>query len=447
MKLRYLLLFLLLTGCQQKPDHPEGKSGDAPATKVKKVTPLRKALQRTVEQPGTIQAYEETPLYARLAGFVDKKIHKLIGDEVKQGDVLAEIAIPELVEEANQKKALVDQAKVEVEQAQKNLLTAGANVAAAEALVKVAKAAKNRAQANHDRWKSESERITKLAADKVIDTQTRDETLNQFRSAEAARDETVEQIASAVATAAKSEAEKNRAVVDVRLAQARQQVSEAEARRLGELVKYTKIRAPFDGVVTRRNVDPGHFVQPADSGKAEPLFTVARVEPVLIAISVPEADAALVRKGQKVDVVVQVLGGRVFSGKVSRTSWALEPGSRTLRTEIDLENAIDSDTKERPLRPGLYAYARITTALPAAWVLPVSAVVKQGEQLVCFRIDGGKAVRLPVQVGHTDGDWVQVIRKQRTASPMTWEEFTGMEVIARKGKGLTDGQTVTVEGP
>jgi RND family efflux transporter MFP subunit len=447
-----LLSCALLVGCDRPPAHPEGKVAEQAAGKVQTVAPERKALKRLIEQPGTIQADAETPLYAKLAGFVHK-IHKDIGDNVKgpkydkdgketrPGDVLATIDNPELVEESKQKDALVEQAKVEVEQAQKNALTAEAAVTAAQAQVKVAEAAKTRALANYKRWQSESQRVARLVAEKVLDSQVADETHNQYKAAEAARDETLAQVTSADAAMRKVEAERDRAAVDVRLAAARQKVAEAEARRLRELLRYTTIRAPFDGVVSQRSVVAGHFVQPAGSDKAAPLYTVVRLDPVRIVVNVPEADAGLVTKDLPARVAVQVLGGREFTGKVSRTSWALEQGSRTLRTEIDLPN------KEGQLRPGMYTYARITAELPPAWVLPAGAVVKQGDQMVCFRVENGKAIRTPVRVGHGDGESVQVLFWQKAGEPSRWEEWTGKEVIARKARGLTDGQAVEVATP
>ncbi len=441
MKSRILLLFAaaLLAGCGGQRPQSESKPGASTVAKVQKVSPQRKELVRVVEQPGTVQAYEETPLYARLAGYV-KKFHKLIGDKVNPGDVLAEISIPELVEESNQKEQLVKQALVEVELARKNLATAEAHVTAVAAQVKVAESALTRAQASYERWQSEHRRMTKYVADKVLERQTLDETLNQFKAAEATRDETRAQIIATQALEAKSVAEKNRAEVDVMLAQAREHVAKAEARRVAELVKYTRVPAPYAGVVTKRNVDTGHFVQPADSGRAVPLYTVVRRDKVLVVIYVPELDAVLVRERQPVTVTVQALGGRAFLGTVSRTSWALEPGTRTMRAEIDLENPQDE------LRSGMYVYARVTTKLPPAWVLPAAAVVKQGDQLMCFRVEGTRVVRTPVQVGHSDGESVQVLRWQKTAAPVTWAEFSEGMTVAAKAKGLTDGQTVEVAG-
>ncbi len=445
-----LLLAVAATaaGCNNGPQGDSSKEPAAKAITVSVIKPQRKALRRVVEQPGTVRADEETPIFARLAGFVSK-VHVDIGDkvrgpkydakgkEIEPGQILAEVAIPEMVEEARQKLALVRQGEVEVEQAQKNLKIAEANVVAVEALVYEADAGLDRAQAQAERWKSESERIAKLFQKGVLGEQDRDEALYQYRAAEAARKEAKARIASAQAASLKSKAERDKSEVDVRLADARLQVARAESDRLQALLGYTKLRAPFDGIVTRRRVDTGHFLQPASGTKPdEAVFNVVRLDKVRVFVEVPEADAALVRDGAEARVVVQALKGAEFVGKVSRTGWALDPGVRTLRTEIDLPN------RDGQLRPGMYAYARITGQLPEAWVLPATALAKHGEGVVCYRVEGGKAVRLPVLVGRSDGKLTEVHKKQG-AEAGTWVDLVGDEEIgAGNVSNLTDGQPV-----
>ena len=91
----------------------------------------------------------------------------------------------------------------------------------------------------------------------------------------------------------------------------------------------------------------------------------------------------------------------------------------------------------------MYVYARITTKLPEAWVLPATAVVKQGDQLVCFRLVDGKAVRTPVQTGVSDGTWTEVVKKRKPGAGDEWEPFTGDEAIAGDNQAaLSDGAEV-----
>jgi RND family efflux transporter MFP subunit len=261
-----------------------------------------------------------------------------------------------------------------------------------------------------------------------------------LRAAEAGAEEARARVTVAEAAVVKARAELGKAQEDVKAAAAKLRVAEADAARLRSLLDYRFIRAPFAGTVTRRNVDPGHFVQPAGAEKGGPLFTVVRLDKVRVPVDVPEADAALARKGAKAVVRVPALGAE-FPGEVSRTAEALDPASRTLRVEIDLPNA------DGRLRPGMYAHARITADMPEAWVLPANAVVKQADQTVCFLHQDGKAVRLPIQPGRTDGTFTEVFKKQKSGAPGAWEDWTGQEdVLSGPTAGLTDGQAVTV-GP
>jgi HlyD family secretion protein len=434
---------IALTGCT-RTSPSSSSAGTSPAAAFTVVHPQKKALPKVIEQPGTVHAYESTPLYAKLAGFV-KKVNVDIGDAVEgptesgPGTVLAELSIPELVEEGREKDALVERAKAEVEQAKKLLEIADANVVVADAQITEAKAGVKRTQATVKRWESEATRVAEMVKNKALDPQTGAETENQLRAAEAGLDEARARVTVAEKGAVKAAAELGKAKEDVKAAEAKQKVSEAEAARLRSLLEYRYLRAPFAGVVTKRSVDTGHFVQPAGASKNEALFTVVRTDVVRVPVDVPESDAALVTKGAKAKVSVPALRGAEFSGAVKRTSEALDPGSRTLRVEIDLPNP------ERKLRPGQYVYVWITAEMPPAWVLPANAVVKQADQTVCFLYRDGKAVRLPIQPGRTDGTWTEVFKKQRVGSPGAWEDWTGQEdVLSGPAATLADGQAVEI---
>lgn len=304
-------------------------------------------------------------------------------------------------------------------------------VAAATAGIAVKDAGVVEAQAFHDRWESETKRMDKLAKDGVVNAQSREEIQNQFKAAGG-------RLAFARAEVQKARADRDKADADVKAARARVDVASAEARRMEAMLGYAKIRAPFDGVITRRKVNTGDFVQPSSGvGKSDWLFTVARLDPVRVVVAVPEADAALVREKSAVNLSVQALDGPALTGTVARTSWDLEPGARTLRAEIDLPN------KDGVLRPGMYAYARITCTLPEAWVLPASALVKQGDNLICFLLEDGKAVRATVQVGRGNGEFVEVQGYQKGPASAAWKTWSEREEVITQATGLSDGQEVT----
>lgn len=429
---------VFLGGCHRDPPKSAGATTTAPPILI--VKPVKKVINRVIEQPGAVTPYEETKLFAKLAGFIKSitldegsKRPIDIGSRVKAGQILAEISIPETEQEAKQKAALVRQSEAEVEQSVKGLTASEAAVASAKALVNEAKAGLSRGQALYDRWKSESERITGLVRTGVIDSQTRDETTNQFKAAEATRNEAAAKVASADAEVRKAEADYGKAIADVAAAKAKLDVSKTEVARLAALLSYTRIAAPYDGVVTQRAVNTGDFLSGA--GKSA-VFTVARLHPVRVVTHVPEADAGLVAEGLAVRLTVQALPGQALEGRVARTSWSLDPGARTLRTEIDLPN------EKGLLRPGMYAYARITAPLPEAWAVPSAAVGKfADESIVYFAVDG-KAVRTPVQILRGDGVFTQLSRYKKPGSD-SWTDFDGSEFLASPAAALTDGQAVS----
>jgi len=397
----------------------------APAT-VAVVKPERRTIRRSIEQPGTVEPFEQAPLFVKVPGYVEK-FNVDIGDRVKKGDVLAVLSVPELNEELKQKQALVAQAKAEVKLAEAALAAARAGVQTAEALVEEMKAGRARADALVSRWKSENERLQKSARG-AVDQQQLDETRYQLRAAEAGRAEVEAKVKSAEAARDEMIARRDRAEADVQAAKAKQGVAEADERRVQALLGYTRIPAPFDGVVTARNVDVGHFLQPP-AGKAEPLFVISRQDVMRLFVDVPEADAPFIGPETTARIRFEALKGRVRVGKVTRTSRALAPRVRTLHTEIDLPN------EDGKLLPGMYFYATLTTEHADVWALPDSAVVTQGDGTFVYRVEGGKAVRTPVQVGLSGGGFVEVLR-------LGGKDVAGGEQVVKSAAGVTDGQAV-----
>lgn len=414
-----LAILCTTAGCSRPSTaQPTPAPAAAPAqATVTTVKPEKKTMRRSLGQPGQIEAFQQTPLHAKISGFV-QEVRADIGDVVENGQTLAVISVPEMDEELAEKEALVAEARAEVERAQKAQAAAEARVNLADAVL--------------ERWKAEHDRIDKLVQNKVaIDPKTVDETRYQVEAARAARDEAA--------------ALRDRSQAEVRVAQARLQVAQAARRRVAALLDYADIRAPFDGVVIKRHVDKGHYAQPAQGGsKGEPLFVVVQTDPVRLFIDVPETDAVWVTDGTTARIRVPARPGKEFEGKVARTAWALDTRARTLRTEIDIDNP------RGELRPGMYAHAALLLEHPDAWTVPASSIVIQGDQQAfLYRVENGKAVRTPVEIGLRDGATVEVMRKltrpARSGEKPVWEELTGREeVVAGNAAGLADGQAVSV---
>jgi HlyD family secretion protein len=428
---RKLLALVLLSAaaCGGSAPPVTAPSGPPPMVTVHVVTPQRGTIQRTISQPGQIQAFEQTPIFAKIPGYVLKWCVD-IGDVVRKDQPLAELWVPELVSELDLKKENV---KLTI----KALAMAEAQVTTAKAQLKEAEAGLARADAVNDYWKGQNERFARLVSQSVLDKQTREETLHQYRAASAALTEAQAKIASAKALVQEKEAARDKAEVDIRAA-------EADKKRQADLVGYATFQAPYDGVVTRRTINTFDFVQPPTGGKGEPLYVIERRDLMRIFVEVPEADAVWVGKGARARVRIPALQGREFSSKVARTSYSLDRTTRTLLAEIDIANPDDQ------LRPGMYAYATIEGQWPDVLTLPADAVFTEGDVNVgfkhfCWIVEGGRLKRTQIQIGARGDHMVEVLQK-RLPEANAWQAFTATEQIVHGNlSGLKDGQTVQVK--
>ena len=176
-------------GCNRGASPPATTAGIAKVANVARVTvgkPQRKTLVAKTTQPARIEAFEETPLFTKIAGYVGE-VHVDIGDKVTKDQSLVTLRVPELADDVQQKTALVNQAEAEFKQAE--AAVAAANAAAETAAAKIAEAQANttRTAGEYERWKSEYERVKSLAGNGSVTQKLADETLNQFHAAEAAR--------------------------------------------------------------------------------------------------------------------------------------------------------------------------------------------------------------------------------------------------------------------
>ena len=440
----WLLILSAVAGCGKPPSLAKPVDVEPHVHLVK--AELR-TISRTVGQPGFIYAYEQTAIYPKVAGYV-KKWHVDIGDRIEKDQEIATLSVPELDAELLQKKAQVDLDEAQVLVAERMVEVATNNVKVAAAQVDEAKAGVNKFQATVERWESEVERLSSLSDQGVVDKQVLDESRKQLKAETAARDAAKATVVASEATelARKSDLDKTRA--DVVAARAKAQVSREDAKRLAALVGYTHITAPYDGVVVTRNANTGDYLQPGSGdqsvsstapGQSDahvPLYVVARTDRVRVYVDVPEMDANSVTRGTKASVRVQALRDEEIPAEVTRTSWSLHRETRTLRAEIDLDNP------DARLLPGMYAYGKVLIHHSNVRSLPLAAVVELGNQNCCYVYEDGKAVLTPVQVGISDGKWVEVAQKRKKG---TWADFTGEEeVIVGDLSELADAQKVKV---
>jgi len=398
-------------------------SEELPA-RVATIKPQRKPLERRCEQPGEIAAFEETPLYAKVAGYV-QSVNVDIGDKIKQGQSLAVLAVPELVEELKQKAALVLQAQSQITQANAAVEVAQAVIETAQAKVAAAQAAIARTTADVERWTSESARISELADRSAVTRKVADETLEQLRVAEGAKLEAEAQVVSAKAMVLEAQAKLTAAKADVEAATARLTVAQADRDRTQALVDYANIKAPYDGTVNQRLIHTGFYVQPATTGRDEPLLVVSHSDVVRVVVYVPETDAGFTKLGEPAAIRVQSLDNKQFAGTVKRVASALDDKTRTLRAEIDLENPSGE------LVPGMYCYVSIVLGKqPNALVIPATAVMFDQDKASCFVVANSRIVRVPIEIGLRTREEVEVL------SGLT----DGEDVVSKNPTSLHEGQ-------
>ncbi len=452
----WLLAALAAPGCRHGP-HIEFISTTKPAT-VQLIQPKFRNIVRVVGQPSFIESYERTSIYPKPTAYIQKWIVD-IGDRVEKNEVLATLFAPELVEELETKKADVVLDRERIALANEAVDVAKANVDAADARLGVAEAILYKYQAEVDRWGTEVKRLQLQVSRAVVNAQVLFESTNQLMSSTAALDKAKATIKRAKADLLGARARLKKAHVDVRIAEATLKVAESEERYAKAWVDYLRLTAPFPGVIAARNANTFDFVQPttgdptayylspdlSPGGSAAPIYVVDRLDIVRIFLDIPERDANFVNIGTKASVLARAFGDEELPATVTRTSWALNAKSRTLRAEVDLTNP------ESKLLPGMYAYVKVIIERPDVRALPLKALVHSGEQTFCWLYENGTAVRTELETGVNDGKWIEVTNRRPPVPPeapsdsIPWMPIDGTDqVILGNLSALSDGAPVEV---
>jgi RND family efflux transporter MFP subunit len=304
---------------------------------VAELVPARGALVL----PGNIEAITEAPIFARSEGYLQKRMVD-IGDRVGGGQLLALVEAPE-----------VDK---QVQQAQATLSRSEASLAQAKAALDQSAAQLKLAEVTAQRWNT-------LFDKRVVSRQEADEKQAAFEARRADEEAARANVTAAANTVA---------------------ASQADLQRLMELKGFQQIRAPFAGIITARNTDVGALIRSGASDGRE-LFRLARIDTVRIMINVPQANVPAIRVGEAATVSVQERPGREFSGRIARSANALDPATRTLLAEIQVQNP------QYLLLPGMYAQVRLANmrAVPAVLISGDTLVIRSdGPQVAVVRKDG-----------------------------------------------------------
>lgn len=414
----FIALMSFPVGCS-KPMESENTTAASPTMELPKVAtvkPKRMSLAQKTEQPAKIEAFAMTRIHAKVNGFIDQMLVD-IGDRVtgpkkdeqgnivEPGQLLAILVAPELSDELSQKKAMIALAEADIDQAKAAVEVAESMAVSAVANVAEAIAGQRKVEAEYQRWKSESDRMSVLASTKTVTAKLADETVQQMKAADAAREEVVARIQSAKAKQNVSNAAISKANADLRSIEAKRKIAQAEYQRVQSLCEYMQIRAPYSGIISVRNFDTGSLMQVSQANDENPLFTIVQTEKVRVSLNVPEAESVLVNKDGKAFIKVPALNHRVFEGRVARTSWVLSTSTRTLECEIEVAN------EEGMLRPGMYANVELIVAQKSdILTLPRSAIVQQDGKPTCLVVTAnGTIARHVLQTGITTTSDIEVI--------------------------------------
>ena len=284
--------------------------------------------------PGNLQAYIESPIFARTNGYL-LRWYKDIGSHVEKGELLATIDTPEVDQELSQARASREQIK------------------AALGLAKI----------SADRWAN-------LRKTDSVSQQEADQQASGYEQAKA-----------------------NLAAAD------------ANVRRLEELESFKNVYAPFSGVLTRRNVDPGALINSGAQAPGKELFDIARVDPLRVYVSVPQAYAPGMKAGVKATVTLQEFPGQKFTAAVARTAEAIDPGTRTLNTEVDVPN------RDGKLLPGSFGQVHFAVANSVTRItIPVNAMLFRAEGPQAAVVDkDGKVHLRSIVIGRDFGATIEIL--------------------------------------
>ncbi|MBS0208356.1 MAG: efflux RND transporter periplasmic adaptor subunit [Planctomycetes bacterium] len=373
---------------------------------VEAVHPRPGGLRRSTTQPAIINSFGIANLYAQVSGYL-KTQQVDIGDRIKMGEVLAVIDVPEIETQLKGNQAQVGLAQSKVEQAEARVNSAVANWRAAKAAEQQSEEDVNKAVATRVFREKAYSRIKELFELKSIEEKLVDEEQERRDSARASERAANAALVSARAQIDAALASVELAKADVHAAKQQVRVAEAAVERTQVSLDYAKIVAPFDGVITVRNYYPGDFVPDAQQGASKPILAAVRTDLMRVVVQIPDDDVAYVRQGEEASISVDALGGREFTGQVSRMANKEDELTRTMRIEIDLPNP------DNLLRDGMYGRATIKLAAPSAnaVTIPSGYLVGNVEHHhgSIYVVDNGKMRRQEVTIGADDGTHVEVL--------------------------------------
>ena len=373
---------VLFTACDSSASHPKAATGSPPgdrgSVQAQTVTVRSQPWPDAYEATGTVRARTATVLSSKVMAYV-REVAVQVGDRVRAGQLLVTLESQDL--EANVRRAEAAEAEV-------------------RSAIPEAESGITGAKANLDLAGSTFHRMEDLASKKSISNQEFDEASARLKAAQAAYEMT----------------RAKRSQLDSKLAQAEQEINAARIVR-----DYTRIAAPFAGVVTARSVEPGNLAAPG-----APLLTVEREGAYRLEASVEESKLAFVKAGQTVEIELEALNRRL-TARVSEIVPAVDAASRANIVKIDLPELAN-------LRSGMFGRAWFSMGSRNVLAVPKTALVERGQLESVFVIEDGVARTRLVTTGKRGPDVIEVLSGLSE----------GEKVISPAPASLADGARVEV---
>ncbi|MCC9604708.1 efflux RND transporter periplasmic adaptor subunit [Blastopirellula sp. JC732] len=342
---------------------------------VETMIPTPAAASVAVQLPGEIQAEEETVIFPRISGYL-RKWHVDIGDQVKAGQLLAEIDTPEVDQQLQQAEATVEQLKARREVAETKLELARFTL----------------------------ERLQRLVISKAASQQAFDEGQAEFSVAQH----------------------------QIKVADADIAAGMAELQRIKEMQSFAQVFAPFDGTITQRSIDLGQLVT-SGNDQAQSLFRLERTDLLRVIVHVPQIYASGIKAGEEAPLVVRELPHKTFTGRVERTARAIDMQTRTMRTEIAVDNSAGL------LLPGAYVRVQLHVEREnPPLMVPASALIFNANGAQIAVVNSQDLIELrPVEVEMDQGTSLGI---SKGIEP-------GQRIVVNPGERLVEGMEVAVLAP
>ena len=337
------------TTVKSNPSDDPDEVAEVNRPSVKTIKPRRDpSIQVQVKQLASVEAFFRADLRAQVSGRVGA-VYKDLNDRVYKGEVLVEIEVPELDRDVSQRKSFVNQRLQELRVAQAKWKDAQVGCEIADTVIRQRQAEVLTAEATRDFRRKRLARIRALAmkAEPAIGPDVVEEWERDTAAAEAAVLSAGVAVDRAKADLKEAQSKVDAALADIDLKDAAVQVARDDLEKVRAVAGFAQITAPFDGVITRRNVDPGSFVQNASTGQSEPLITVSRTDMVTVVAKFPDNAAPFVSRNTPAIIAIDEVPGLTIAGRVTRYSPSIQNSDRTMTVEVDLFN--DSEEAHRRL--------------------------------------------------------------------------------------------------